>query len=235
MNRFETMRRAQAKPEVLNAFMRGVYTWMCGGLLTTAALALFTASSPALLQVIYGNPIMPWVVMLSPLVLVFVLSGMINRLSANAASGLFLLYSALMGLSLSFVFLAYSPAAISKAFFTAAGMFGAMSIYGYTTKKDLTSWGSFLFMGLIGVILASVVNIFLRSPALDFVVSGVGVLVFVGLTAYDTQRLKTMAETAPMDDALVMRRGVILGALTLYLDFINLFLMLLRFFGGNRD
>jgi len=235
MNRFETMRRAQAKPEVLNAFMRGVYTWMCGGLLTTAALALFTASSPALLQVIYGNPIMPWVVMLSPLVLVFVLSGMINRLSANAASGLFLLYSALMGLSLSFVFLAYSPAAISKAFFAAAGMFGAMSIYGYTTKKDLTSWGSFLFMGLIGVILASVVNIFLRSPALDFVVSGVGVLVFVGLTAYDTQRLKTMAETAPMDDALVMRRGVILGALTLYLDFINLFLMLLRFFGGNRD
>ncbi len=235
MNRFGTMRQTQAGTQVLSEFMRGVYGWMCAGLLLTAGAALYTASSPSMMQLIFGNPMLLIGLVIAEVALVFGISGAINRLSAGTATGLFLLYSALNGVTLSAIFVVYSMAAISKAFFTAGAMFGAMSIYGYTTKKDLSSWGSFLFMGLIGVIIASLVNIFLRSPAMDFVISGVGVLVFVGLTAYDTQRLRAMAETAPLDDATVMRRGVILGALTLYLDFINLFLMLLRFFGGNRE
>jgi len=235
MNRFGTMRQTQAGTQVLSEFMRGVYGWMSAGLLVTAATAVYTASSQAMMQLIFGNSMLLMVLLIAEVGLVFAISGAINRLSAGMATGLFLLYSALNGVTLSAIFVVYSGAAISKAFFTAAGMFGAMSIYGYTTKKDLSSWGSFLFMGLIGVVIASVVNIFLKSSGLDFVLSGVGVLVFVGLTAYDTQRLRYMAETAPLGDATALRRGAILGALQLYLDFINLFLMLLRFFGGNRE
>ncbi|HKK33722.1 MAG TPA: Bax inhibitor-1/YccA family protein, partial [Desulfomicrobiaceae bacterium] len=146
-----------------------------------------------------------------------------------------MLYSAMNGATLSAVLLAYTGASVFSTFLVCAGMFGAMSVYGMTTKKDLTSMGSFLFMGLIGIIIASVVNIFLQSPAMHFVISGVGVLIFTGLTAYDTQKLKAMGESAPMDDATAVRRGTILGALTLYLDFINLFLMLLRFMGQGRE
>jgi FtsH-binding integral membrane protein len=167
--------------------------------------------------------------------LVLGLSGAVHRMSAGMATGLFLLYSALNGATLSVILLVYTAASIFKAFIVCTGMFAAMSVYGATTKKDLTSWGSFLFMGLIGIIIASIVNIFMASSALDFVISGVGVLIFTGLTAYDTQKLKVMGESAPMDDALAIRRGTILGALTLYLDFINLFLFLLRFFGSSRD
>ncbi|EPR40230.1 protein of unknown function UPF0005 [Desulfovibrio sp. X2] len=235
MNRFGTMRQAQVGTEVLSEFMRGVYGWMSAGLMLTAAAAIYTASSPAMIQAIFGNSILLIVLLVAEVGLVFAISGAINRLSATTATGLFLLYSVLNGVTLSSIFLVYSMAAIYKAFLTAGGMFGAMSIYGYVTKKDLSSWGSFLFMGLIGVVIAMVVNMFLRSPGLDFVISGVGVLVFVGLTAYDTQRLRYMAATAPMGDATVMRRGAIMGALQLYLDFINLFLMLLSLFGGRRQ
>jgi uncharacterized protein len=224
-----------ARVEVLNAFMRGVYGWMSAGLGLTALLAFYVASTPAIREVVHGTPMLLFGLIIVELGIVVAISAAIHKLSAATATGLFLFYSALNGVTLSFIFLVYTAASITTTFVVCAGMFGAMSIYGLTTKKDLTSWGSFLFMGLIGIIIASVVNIFLRSPAMHFVISGVGVLVFVGLTAYDTQKLKNMGESAPMGDSLALRRGTILGALTLYLDFINLFLMLLRFFGQSRD
>jgi FtsH-binding integral membrane protein len=226
--------RAQSRPEVVNAFMRGVYGWMFAGLATTALVAYGTFAS-GLWQIFAQNMILFFGVILAEIGLVIGLSARINRMSASTATSLFVLYSALNGLTFSLILIAYPSSAIFKAFACTAGMFGAMSIFGYVTKKDLTSWGSFLFMGLIGIIIASVVNIFLKSPMMHFVISGIGVLVFLGLTAYDTQQLKTMGETAPMDDATAMRRGSILGALRLYLDFINLFLFMLQFFGMSRD
>ena len=231
-----SMQTTQSRAEVVNAFMRGVYGWMCLGLLLTAAASAFTVSSPAMLQAIFGNQILFFGLIIAELGLVIGLSAAINRISAGTASALFLLYSALNGITLASIFLVYAKAAIMNAFLVSGGMFGAMSLFGMLTKKDLTSFGSFLFMGLIGIVIASVVNIFTKSPAVEFVISCVGVLVFLGLTAYDTQKLKVMGEMAPADDATAVRRGTILGALTLYLDFINLFLMLLRIFGGgNRD
>lgn len=223
------------RAEVLNAYMRGVYQWMAGGLGLTAVMAYMVASSPTLVQAIFGNPILFWGLIIAEFGLVMGISGGISKLSAGTASGLFLLYSALNGVTLSAILLAYTATSVAGTFVICAGMFGAMSVYGMVTKKDLTSMGSFMFMGLIGIILASVVNIFLQSPGLDFAISGIGVLVFVGLTAYDTQKLKMMGQSAPMNDATAVRRGTILGALTLYLDFINLFLMLLRLFGQGRD
>jgi uncharacterized protein len=223
------------KTEVVNAFMRGVYAWMSAGLGLTALLAFYVASTPSIQQVVYGTPMLLFGLIIAQLGIVVALSAAVHKLSAAAATGLFMFYSALNGVTLSFIFLVYTAASITTTFVVCAGMFGAMSIYGLTTKKDLTSWGSFLFMGLIGIIIASVVNIFLRSPMMHFAISGIGVLVFVGLTAYDTQKLQRMGESAPMGDSLALRRGTILGALTLYLDFINLFLMLLRLFGQSRD
>jgi hypothetical protein len=223
------------RAEALNAFMRGVYQWMAGGLALTAITAYLVASTPALVQAILDNQILFWGLIIAEFGLVMWISAGIGRLSASMASGLFLLYSGLNGVTLSAILLAYTGSSVVGTFVICAGMFGAMSIYGMVTKKDLTSLGSFMFMGLIGIILASVVNIFLRSPGLEFAISGIGVLVFVGLTAYDTQKLKEMGQTAPMEDGTAVRRGTILGALTLYLDFINLFLMLLRFFGQGRE
>jgi FtsH-binding integral membrane protein len=223
------------RAEVLNAYMRGVYQWMAGGLGLTALVAYMVASTPALQNAIIYNPILFWGLIIAEFGLVMGISGGISKLSASTASGLFLLYSAINGATLSVILTAYTESSIAGTFVICAGMFGAMSIYGMVTKKDLTSMGSFMFMGLIGIILASVVNIFLQSPGLNFAISGIGVLVFVGLTAYDTQKLKVMGQSAPMNDATAVRRGTILGALTLYLDFINLFLMLLRFFGQGRD
>jgi hypothetical protein len=223
------------RAEALNAFMRGVYQWMAGGLALTAITAYLVASTPALVQAILDNQILFWGLIIAEFGLVMWISAGIGRLSASMASGLFLLYSGLNGVTLSAILLAYTGSSVVGTFVVCAGMFGAMSIYGMVTKKDLTSLGSFMFMGLIGIILASVVNIFLRSPGLEFAISGIGVLVFVGLTAYDTQKLKEMGQTAPMEDGTAVRRGTILGALTLYLDFINLFLMLLRFFGQGRE
>ena len=235
MSRFQTVSMPRAKTEAVNAFMRGVYQWMTLGLGLTAVVAFLTASSPALLQALFSNQMVAIIVMLAPLGVVIALSAGIQRMSASTATTLFMVYSALMGLSLSTVLIVYTGQSVFMAFATAAGMFGAMSIYGMTTKKDLTGLGSFLFMGLIGIIIASVVNMFLGSSQMDFIISVLGVIIFTGLTAYDTQKLKVMGETAPADDATAVRRGTILGALTLYLDFINLFLMLLRLFGSTRD
>ena len=167
--------------------------------------------------------------------LVFSLSARIQRIQASTATGMFLLYSALNGLTLSFVFLAYTRSSVASVFFICAATFGAFSIYGMTTNKDLTSMGSFMSMGLIGIIIASVVNMFIHSSGMSMIISYVGVIVFVGLTAYDTQKLKQMALTQPGDlDDSVIRKGAIMGALTLYLDFINLFLMLLRIMGDRK-
>jgi FtsH-binding integral membrane protein len=210
-------------------FIRSVYAWMFGGLLLTALSALWVVSSEPMQRIIYGNRAMPWILMIAELGLVMFLSFRITRMSPGAAAAAFLVFALLNGLTLSVIFFVYTAGTIFQAFATAAGMFGAMSIYGYVTKRDLTSWGSFFFMGLIGVLLCSLVNFFLKSPALAWAISLIGVFVFLGLTAYDTQKLKSYA-TAPQ----LRENLAIYGALALYLDFINLFLMLLRLFGGNR-
>ena len=212
-----------------NSLIRQVYAWMGAGLALTSLLALVTVSSPALLNAVVGNRLLFYGLILGELGLVLVLSGAIARLSATAATLLFLGYSALNGVTLSVIFLVYTADSIASTFVITAGMFGAMSAYGYLTRRDLTSWGSFLFMGLIGVVIASLVNIFLHSTAVSWVVSAIGVIVFTGLTAYDTWKIKALAT-----QGVGGRKPAILGALTLYLDFINLFLMLLRFAGDRR-
>ncbi len=171
---------------------------------------------------------------IAQLALVFVLSGMVQRLSAGMATTLFMLYSALTGLTLSSIFIAYTYSSIASTFVVTGGMFGAMSLYGYTTKRDLSGFGSMLFMGLIGIVLASLVNLWLKSEALMWAVTYIGVVLFVGLTAYDTQKLKNIGEQIDTRDSATLRKYSILGALTLYLDFINLFLMLLRIMGNRR-
>ena len=212
-----------------NALIRQVYAWMGAGLTITAVMALVTLSSPVILEAIVGNRILFFGLMIGELALVFTLSGAINRLSASVATLLFVAYSALNGVTLSVVALVYTANSITSTFVITAGMFGAMSVYGYMTKRDLTSWGSFLFMGLIGVVIASVVNIFVGNSAVSWIISGIGVIVFTGLTAYDTWKIKALAA-----QGIEGRKPAILGALTLYLDFINLFLMLLRFTGNRR-
>lgn len=237
-------RTAQAsKAEVVNAFMRGVYGWMGAGLALTALISYVVSSTPALKQVFFqvdpatgavGMSTLVFVLLFAELGIVFFLGARISTMAPSTATGLFLLYSGLNGLTLTPILLAYTAESVAATFVITAGMFSAMSIYGMVTKKDLTSWGSLLFMGLIGIVIAMVVNMFLQSSAMAFAISVIGVIVFLGLTAYDTQKLKTMGESVPMGDSAAIRRGTILGALTLYLDFINLFLMLLRLF-GNRD
>ncbi len=214
-------------------FIRKVYNWMGLGLATTAVVALYTASNEALLGYIFGNSLLFFGLIIAQLGLVIALSAAIHRLQASTATLLFFLYSALTGLTLSFIFLAYTRASIASTFFVTAGTFGVMSLYGYTTQRDLTSWGSFLFMGLIGIILASVVNIFLHNETIYWVVTYAGILIFVGLTAYDTQTLKQMAMRGFADEE-TERKSAVMGALRLYLDFINLFLMLLRVMGNRR-
>lgn len=221
-------RTAQAA-ERERTFIRSVYAWMFGGLLLTAAAAWWVVETPALQQAIFRNRAVPWVLMLAELGLVMYLSFRITKMSAGTAASTFLVFALLNGLTLSAIFLVYPQADIFKAFLTSAGMFGAMSIYGMVTKRDLTSWGSFFFMGLIGIIICSVINFFMQSSALGFAISFIGVFVFLGLTAYDTQKLKSYATAPELRENLA-----VYGALALYLDFINLFLMLLRLFGGNR-
>ena len=212
-----------------NDLIRKVYAWMGAGLAITAFMALITLSSPAILNAVLGNKLIFYGLIIGELALVFTLSGAINRLSAATATLIFIAYATLNGITLSVVFLAYTANSITSTLVITAGMFGAMSIYGSMTKRDLTSWGSFLFMGLIGVVIASVVNIFVGSSAVSWVVSGIGVILFTGLTAYDTWKIKEMAAQGTEG-----RKPAIIGALTLYLDFINLFLMLLRFTGNRR-
>ncbi len=215
----------------LRAYMLRVYNYMTGGLALTGLVAYAVASSPAALNVVYGSGL-SFVVMLAPLAFVLVLSFGIHKLKASTAQVLYWAFAAVMGVSMSFIFLAYTGASITRVFFITAGTFGAMSLYGYTTKRDLTAWGSFLFMGLIGIIIASIVNIFIQSSMMEFLISVIGVLVFVGLTAYDTQKIK---ESYSADDGTeTIAKKSIMGALRLYLDFLNLFLMLLRLFGARR-
>ncbi len=218
----------------IQAYMAQVYGWMTCGLLLTAFVSWYAANTPAILNFIFSSQITFFGLIILQLGLVFVISGMVNRLSGAMATGLFMLYSALTGLTLSSIFIAYTYSSIASTFVVTAGMFGAMSVYGYTTKRDLSGFGSMLFMGLIGIVLASLVNIWLKSPALMWAITYIGVLVFVGLTAYDTQKLKAMGERLNADDRDSFRKYAIVGALTLYLDFINLFLMLLRIFGNRR-
>lgn len=219
----------------LRAHMLRVYNYMGLGLAITGVVAFFfnqwVISSPEMVQLVYGSPLQ-WVIALAPLAFVMVLSFGINRLSFATAQLVFWGFAVAMGLSLASIFLVYTGTSIARTFFITAATFGAMSLYGYTTKRDLTGMGSFLFMGLIGLIIASVVNIFMASSALAFGISVIGVLIFVGLTAYDTQKIKEMYYEA--DGSEVMGKKALMGALSLYLDFINLFLMLLRLF-GNRD
>ncbi len=220
----------------VNQFIQGVYNWMAIGLGLTGLVSFLVANSPTLVRLIFGNQLLFFGLIIGELALVFTLSARVHKMKASTATGLFVLYSALNGATLSVVFLAFTAASIASTFFVCAGTFIACSIYGMTTKRDLTSWGSFLFMGLIGIIIASVVNIFIHSAAVAMIVSYIGVFVFVGLTAYDTQRLKTMALTQPDGlEAGVVRKGTILGALSLYLDFINMFLFLLHILGVSRD
>ena len=180
---------------------------------------------------LFGSPL-KWVVMLAPLGFVFYLSARISKMSVSAAQITFWLFASIMGLSLASVFIEFTQTSIARVFFITAGTFGAMSLYGYTTKRDLTKFGSFLMMGLIGIIIASLVNLFLKSSMMDFVISILGVLIFVGLTAYDTQKIKNMY--AVIDSGEMIGKKAVMGALTLYLDFINLFIMLLRLFGQRR-
>jgi FtsH-binding integral membrane protein len=233
----QTLSTPRERVEILvNEFVRSVYNWMCIGLVLTGVAAYYVSSSEPMLRLIFGNSWLLIGLIIVELALVFSLSGMVNRMSGATATAIFLIYSGLNGVTLSFIFLVYAQDSIVSTFFICAATFLACSVYGWTTKKDLTSWGGFLTMGLIGIIIASLVNLFIASSAVSAVVSYIGVIVFVGLTAYDTQRLKNMALTQPAGlDGSVIRKGAILGALALYLDFINLFLMLLRIFGQSRD
>lgn len=218
----------------LQTFMAQVYGWMTVGLLLTAFVALYVASSEALLSMIFSSKIVFFGLIIAQLGVVFVLSGMVHKMSGAMATSLFMLYSVLTGVTISSVLLLYTASSIASTFFICAAMFGALSIYGYTTKRSLTGMGSFLFMGLIGIIIASIVNIFMQSSMMSMVISYAGVLIFAGLTAYDTQKLKDMGNEINQEDKENMRRYSIMGALTLYLDFINLFLMLLRILGDRR-
>ena len=210
--------------------MRKVYTWMTLALLITGVTAFGVASSPTL----FMSSKMMWGLIIAELALVFILSGAINRLSLGTATLMFIGYSVLNGAMLSSIVLLYKPMVIAKVFFITAGTFGAMAVYGYTTKKDLTSMGKILFMALIGLIIATMVNMFLKSPVFDYILSYIGVAIFIGLTAWDSQKIKEMLQTQ-YDMSEGAQKLALLGALTLYLDFINLFLYLLRIFGNNRD
>jgi hypothetical protein len=227
-------RNADADADEQKRFMIRVYNWMTVGLAITAVIAGSVASSEAMLHLIFGNTMIVFALIIAQLGLVFWLAARINQMSATTAIMVFLGYSALTGLTFSSIFVVYPVATIWSAFVVTSGSFCAMSVYGYTTQRDLTSWGSFLFMGLIGIVLASLVNIWLASPAVQWMVTYAGVLIFTGLTAYDTQKIKTMnilGNEGSDEDT----KEAISGALTLYLDFINLFLMILRVMGGSRD
>ncbi|HKA47757.1 MAG TPA: Bax inhibitor-1/YccA family protein [Methyloceanibacter sp.] len=226
----------------LRAYMLRVYNYMAVGVAITGVVAYLTyamavVDNGAGLQLTsFGTFIFQsafkWVVIFAPLVMVFFLSARINSMSLSGAQMAFWVFAALMGLSISSIFLVYAHASIARMFFITAASFGALSLYGYTTQRDLSAWGSFLFMGLIGIIIAMLVNLFLASTALQFAISVIGVLIFAGLTAYDTQQIKEMYYVG--DDGTVAGRKAVMGALRLYLDFINLFMMLLQLFGDRR-
>jgi len=218
--------------DVLASFMRGVYGWMCGGLLMTAVTAWLVSSSPTLMAAIFGNRAVFWILALAQLGLVFTLSARVDRMASSTASALFVAYSALTGVTLSAILLVFTGESVFTTFVVTAGMFGALAMYGTVTRRQLSGLGQFLFMGLIGLVLASIVGVFWHNDGLQFVISFVGVILFAGLTVYDANRLRELAfatSAGPTSGATIV------GALALYLDFINLFLFLLRFLGNRRD
>jgi len=228
-----TADRSAAFDAGLRSYMLSVYNYMASGVLLTGVVAMLFASSGMAAQVLGGPGILKYVIMFAPLAFVMVLSFGINRLSTAAAQGLFWAYAAVMGLSLSSIFLVYTGTSIVQTFFATAAAFAGLSLFGYTTKKDLSAFGTFLIMGVVGLFVAMLINLFLQSSVMDLVISGVGVLLFAGLTAYDTQKIKSMYAYVQGTD--MMGKTVIMGALNLYLDFINMFLFLLRFMGDSRD
>jgi FtsH-binding integral membrane protein len=223
---------AEVPAERVSAFLQKVYGWMFLGLAVTAVVAYTVAGSPTLLRLVFSNQFLFLGLILAELGLVFYLSARVETLAPTTAMALFVVYSALNGVTLSFILLVYTGESIASAFLVTAGMFGAMALYGSTTKRSLAGVGQFLFMGLIGLVLASLVGIFWQNDTLQFLISTIGVIVFTGLTAWDAQRLKQMAATVPDDR---MNAYAVVGALALYLNFINLFLMLLRLLGSRRD
>ena len=231
MQKTQTLSQAAS---ALQVYMSKVYLWMTAGLCTTALTAWIVAHTE-FMALLTTNALVPIILFVAEIGLVIAISAAIHKMSAQTATALFLLFSLVNGVTFSTIFMVYTTSSIANAFLATAGTFLATSIYGSVTKRDLTGLGSFLFMGLIGLIIASVVNLFLESSMMDFVISAIGVLIFTLYTAYDTQKLRQFGMDAPMNDGTAVQRGAILGALTLYLDFINLFLYLLRFFGGNRD
>lgn len=229
-----SMSVTQVRQEASTVFLAKVFNWMAIGLGLTGLTAFMTAHS-ALAKVVIGTPLM-FVLMIAVIGLPIYLSVRINKLSPGKATGFFVAYSVAMGMFMSSIFLVYTATSITATFFITAGMFGSMAVYGLVTKRDLSGLGSFMFMGLIGIIIAMIVNFFLQSSALHWTISVIGVIVFVGLTAYDVQRIKNIGEQGIMEQGeAAIRKGAILGALALYLDFINLFIMLLQFFGAARD
>lgn len=216
------------------ALMRKVYVWMTLAMIITGITAYGVANSPGLMYAILSNSVVFYGLIIAEFALVIAISGAINRLSATTATLLFILYSVVNGTTLSTIFLAFTMQSIATVFFVTAGLFAVMALIGYTTKTDLTSLGKMLFMALLGIVLATIVNIFVGSSMLEMIVSYVGVVVFVGLTAYDSQKIKAMLYDADSTSEQSQKLAL-LGSLTLYLDFINLFLMLLRIFGNSRD
>lgn len=231
-NPIERSQYVAAFNEGLRAYMQKVFGLMALALAFSGAIAYFVGNDPQLVTTLLTGP-MRYVVMFAPLVVVLIMSFMQNSLSLPAVQGLFWLYAGLMGVSLGSIFMIYTGASIARVFFITSSMFGAMALYGYTTKKDLTSWGSFLFMGLVGVVVASLINIFLQSNTMQLMISFVAVIVFTGLTAYDTQKIKDIYYES--DSLEIAGKKAVFGALTLYLDFINIFIALLRIFGDRRS
>jgi len=233
-------RTGVAVDEGLRTYMLGVYNYMAGGIALTGIVAYLTfsmaVSNGALTpfgQALYTSPLR-WVVMLAPLGFVLYMSFRAQQMSVGAAQAAFWAFAAVMGLSLSSIFLVFTGQSIAQVFFITAAMFGALSLWGYTTKRDISGWGSFLFMGVIGIIIAMIVNWFLASPGLQFAISVIGVLVFAGLTAYDTQRIKD-GYLMVRGNAALVAKSAIMGALSLYLDFINMFIFMLQLFGSSRQ
>ena len=217
--------------ERISTFLRSVYGWMCAGLAITALVAFFVASTPGLAFTLVRTPFLMMGLVIAQLGLVFALSMRVQKMASGTASALFILYSALTGVTMSLILLAYTASSVASTFAIAAGMFGSMALYGTVTSRSLAGWGQFLFMGLIGVVIASIVGMFCHNDGFQFVLGFIGVIVFTGLAAYDAQRLKAMALALPSGGTGAY---AVVGALTLYLDFVNLFLMLLRLTGDRR-
>ena len=227
-----TAARGAAFDAGLRSYMLSVYNYMASGVLLTGVVAMLFAQSGLAYQILAGPGLLKYLIMFAPLAFVMVLSFGINRLSTAAAQGIYWAYAAVMGLSMASIFLVFTGTSIAQTFFATAAAFAGLSLYGYTTKKDLSGFGTFLIMGVVGLLVAMLINIFLQSTGLDFAISAIGVLIFAGLTAWDTQKIKEMYSAN--DDGTVSGRKAVMGALTLYLDFINLFLFLLRFMGDRR-